>query len=396
MAEVSKDAQAQTSVAAKPVLTDELFAELSKDPPKLHDQPPEIKAAVRARLSAEPGDPGEALADPPVVEKSAEAKAEAAKLPTPEEIDAKRLELKNLSDDANRIEQKIKAAKDRKARAEQEREEWKKANPEKKPEDYLDESHQSDTAKRLRSMEEELAFLRARDKDREQEEIETLTRSHQTTKEQTVYTELETLQADPRFAAIKTSKSVAKLNAEYAGWLDNLVSLSGLKEADLDAEERKNAANALRNRAMDRYQNDSAFKESVKVAPPEELDKLNLILTAVHRAGAGGSVKAHLFDILDNAGVLGEAMQRGQRDAAREAANSTAAAMINRNKEIQTLSPDDGTSRPVSPNSELTPQTAAALMQGIRAKQDRRENLTAEDKKTIKRVAEYSASLRGG
>src|SRR3990167_4379405 len=311
MAEVSKYAQAQTPVAANPVLTDELFAELSKDPPKLHDQTPEIKAAVRARLSAEPGDPGEALADPPVAEKQAEAKAEAAKLST-------------------------------------------------------------------------------------QEEIETLTRSHQTTKEQTVYTELETLQADPRFAAIKTSKSVAKLNAEYAGWLDNLVSLSGLKEADLDAKERKNAANALRNRAMDRYQNDSAFKESVKVAPPEELDKLNLILTAVHRAGAGGSVKAHLFDILDNAGVLGEAMQRGQRDAAREAANSTAAAMINRNKEIQTLSPDDGTSRPVYPNSELTPQAAAALMQGIRAKQDRRENLTAEDKKTIKRVAEYSASLRGG
>jgi hypothetical protein len=395
MPEATKE-QVQTAekpaAPAAPVLTDELFQDLKQNPTKFHDQPKAIQAEARRRLLESPD---EGAGDKPV-EKPVEKKDPPKEDPPPDEpkpltqeqLAALRAEKKRLDDESNAMEQRLKSARERKERAEKATKEWAEKNPEKKVEDPLDEKNQLALLTEVRELRKEVTFLKEVHADRDREEVETLTRTHKETEETRIQKEIETLQADPKFAAIRTKKPVGVLNQEYAGWCDNLVALAGLSEDKLTADEKANPVQALRQRALERYESDPAFKESVKVAPPEELDKLKLILEGFQRKGQkGGTLRGHLFEILDDAGVLGAVMQRGRDEAARDAANKTAKSM--KPDEITTLDPSDGRPRDSSSN-EMTLEGAGAFMQYYKKKQiEDPRGITADDKKKLKAVSEF-------
>lgn len=402
--------QAQGKPAA-PVLTEEMAEGFAKNPGTLSQAPKEIRAAMRERIGNPPADDaaGETGADPKPGDKPAETPAntetpaagekpagekpaeEAA--PKGETADEKRARLRAMDNESNTIEQRLAAANRRLAKAKAAEDEFKKANPEKKPNDYLEDSHQEDLHKTVRELTAKVAGLQAQLEDQDRDEIETLTRSKATKAEDRLSTEIDLLMEDPKFAAARMKKSFAQANQEYANWLDNLVQVSGITQDTLSEEDKKNPVQSLRRLALAKYQEDAAFKASVKISPPEEMDKLSFLLEAYGRkAQNGGTIKGHLFEILDEAGVLEQGFQRGRQDAARTAANKTADAIRQQNDEVTTIAPTDGSSRPAGSNDELTPQSAAAFMQLVKTKQANREKLSDAERKKLVLVREYVAN----
>lgn len=397
--------QAQTQGAAPDVLTEEMVADFDKNPHKIAEAPREIRQALRDRIGKPPADDaaGDSGAPDPAGEKPAapETPAEPMGEPAkeegqkPESVEEKRARLRAMDNEANTIEQRIAAAQRRLAKAKEKEDEFKKANPDTKPADYLEESHQAGLHSKVTELEALVHSLRSQVQERDQEEIETLTRSKATTAENKISAEIDMLMEDPKFTAARMKKSFAQANAEYAGWLDNLVQLSGLNQDTLSDEEKANPVQALRAKALAKYEEDPTFKSTVKVSPPEEMDKLSFWLEAYGRKGKhGGTIKGHLFEILDEAGVLEEGFQRGQHNAARTAANKTVDAIRKQDEEITTIAPTDGASRPAGTDNELTPQSAAAFMAVVRKKQDAREKLTDAERKQLIRVREFIATGR--
>lgn len=395
--------EGQTEAAVLPVLTEEMVADFDQNPHKLGSQSKEIRDAMKKRIlepsdesaageseadTAKPADQAleKPAGDPPAGDKPSETEAQ-----KPKSKEDLRAALKAEADEANRLEQKIAAANARRKRLEDEWAKTEKSQPAKKPADFLEDQHQEDVLTRLERLEQRNGFLETLIKERDQEEIDSLTQAKGSKAQNAMFTEIDILQEDPKFAAVKMKKSFAEKNAEYSNWLDNLVGLSGFTQESLSEDEKANPVNALRAKAMERYESDADFKATVKIQPPEEMDKLSMLLEAHGRkAKHGGTIKGHLFEILDDAGILGDVVQRGRHDAAVAASNRTADAMRKQNEEIQTIAPGDGASRPVVGDDELTPASAAAFMNAIRQKQNNGQKLDENDKKMLGRIREFA------
>lgn len=375
-------------IDAAPVLTKELLADLDANPHKMSEQPKAIRDAVKAHMM-NPSDLEAAVVPKEVVTPPIKEEEPA------KDVQKIRQEQKALADEANRLEQKLAAARARKEKAEAEFAAFQQLKPEKVPEDYLEDSHQEDVNARLTRLEKENEFYRKQRAEQEAEEIEALAKAAQSKKEAKLFDEVSALQEDEKFAAIKMKVPFSKANADYAAWLDNLVQLSGISKDNLTPDEQKNPINSLRNRALEKYESDQSFKESVKVSPPEELEKLYLILEAHERKRQhGGNLKGHMFEILDEQGILGTVMRRDSQDAARQAANRTAAAMSSKNNDLQLISPDDGIHRKFESDKTLTPQLAASFMANLKQKQLDKPGyrMTAEDKAMIAKIREMAVS----
>jgi hypothetical protein len=382
-------------IDAAPVLTQEFLADLDANPHKMSEQPKAIRNAVLAHI-ANPTDLS-AAAEPEVKVTATDpvkpASVEEAPTKTIQQI---KQEQKAAADAANRDEQKLAAAKARQAKAAAELAEFEKLTPESAPEDYLDDSHQESVHARLTRIEKENEAYRKYRAEKEAEEIEALTKSTQTRKEAQLFDEVAALQADDKFAAIRMKTPFAKANADYASWLDNLVQLSGVSKDQLTAAELKSPTNALRNRAMARFDSDPDFKASVKVAPPEELEKLYLILEAHDRKRQhGGNLKGHIFEILDEQGILGNVMHRDSQDAARTAANKTADAIRTKTTDLQTISPDDGVHKVLAADQTLTAQSAAAFMTNLKNNQLNKPGykMTADEKAMLAKIRNFAVTL---
>lgn len=394
--------QAQGTPAA-PVLTEEMVAGFDKNPGTLAQAPKPVRDLMRARLAPLPADDAAGAdskpADPPTTETPAGEKPADEKpleeAPKGESIEEKRARLRTLDNESNTIEQRIAAANRRLAKAKEKEDEFKKANPDQKPADYLEDSHQATLHSKVGELEATVRSLKSQLEERDTDEIETLTRTKATKAEDRISTEIDLLMEDPKFAAAKMKKSFSQANQEYANWLDNLVQVSGITQDTLSEDEKKSPVQSLRQRALAKYEEDAAFKASVKIAPPEEMDKLSFHLEAYNRRLAnGGTIKGHLFEILDEAGVLAQGFQRGQQEAARTAANKTADVYKQQNEEIKTIAPTDGASRPAGTDSELTVESAAAFMALVNKKQNARERLTDDERKKLVKVREFIASNR--
>ena len=383
--------QAQTVVAA-PVLTQELLSELDANPHKMSEQPKAIRDAVKAHME----NPTELTsAEAPKTEEVIVQKTEAPK--ESEDVVKQRIkqEQKSAADAANRDEQKLAAAIARRDKAAAELKKFEELKPEKPPEDYLEDSHQESVHARLTRLEKENEFHRKAAQDREAEEIDALTRSTQTKKEAQLFDEVSELQNDPKFAAIRMKTPFSKANADYAGWLDNLVQLSGITKDSLTPEEQKSPTNAMRNRALEKYESDETFKSSVKVTPPEELPQLYLILEAHDRKRRlGGNLKGHIFEILDEKGILGDVMRRDSLDAARTAANKTAEAIRSKTTDLKTISPDDGIHRSIESDTTITAKSAAEFMANLKHNQNQKPGyrMTPEDKEKLVKIRAFLAS----
>jgi len=320
-------------------VTPELLTEVRSDPKKIHQyKGKEREAILKAAVE---GDAGQAEPEQ-VKEPEKEAKApEAEKQPEGEADDeaqarrkAKR-DTKYWEDRQNKVKQQIDADEKRLKDLRDKLEAAKTVSVE-KPEDPLSDEYQTGLAKQLAEAMKRLETLETRYQDDVESQVKSGKEELQTTTEKAVFKSLEDLQ--DRFPSLKTKDSIVTLNKKYANFLNDVVSASGLQKEGADVNE-------VRAAAMERYNSDPEFQKLVKSKPPEEMDKLSLLLKAQNRAQAmGGSVKSHLLDIMDETGILAAQFERGTRSAAEDAATRTLRAMDSAN-EIKTIGPGDGAAR---------------------------------------------------
>lgn len=178
-----------------------------------------------------------------------------------------------------------------------------------------------------------------------------------------------------KFPSLKTSKPVHVLNREWGGFLDSLVTASGLKEKKKDAPLEE-----LRQEAYTLWVENEDFQKQVKQKPPEEIDKLQVLLRANARVHShGGTLKGNLLDIMDDDEVLPQIFQRGQAKAAQEATEKTLAA-VSTTKELKTIGPSDGAAKPAAGSGVLTREEAMTTLQNLILKRKQGQPFTAEDR----------------
>lgn len=393
-------ATVQTDSAA-PVITDELLRELDQNPEKVHSLDKKTRRAFLERMKSQADDSAEgegqgAEAEPKKeaegdksAEKEADAKAkesEAARQPT--ELEKKREaakeEAQRLADEINRYEQRIKARKEREEKLKKEWEEFEKAGV-KKPADVFDEKHQDHVAQELALTKKKLELMEKRYEERENEEIQEAETTKRKLEEDRVFGEFETLQL--QYDELHTKQPLRVLNQKYAGWLDALVLESGVKEQNPTADPA-----LLRQKAVERYNTDSEFQKTVKAKPPEEMDKLALLLQLNERKQKhGGTVRGHWLEMLDEQGIIADVVQRGRKEAATEAAHKTVAAMKRGSDEITTISPSDGTAKAGYTDPGMTDAAAKTFLNLVSQKHLAGKVLTPEEKVKFKLVRAFLA-----
>jgi hypothetical protein len=184
--------------------------------------------------------------------------------------------------------------------------------------------------------------------------------------ERATFDALEALQEE--YPSLKTKAPVAELNREYAEFLQEIVSTSGIKDGKLDE---------IRRKAFDRYQSDPEFKKQITRQLPDEMDKLNTLLLAQNRAAAqGGDVEAHLLLIMKKSGALNNVMIRTAQNATQDGASKTLKAMSTAG-EIKTIGPGDGARN----RQKGTPEeNAKETIQALLKKRENRIPWTPEDR----------------
>ena len=393
-AQSSVTAEKPNGAAAKPELTDEFLQDLIQNPSKASGLDRETRQRVLKRMgdmeetgfeqtvpdkekAAEEKKPAETQAEKkPETETKPEGKVEEKPSELPFDVRQARKRHQELVDEANRWEQKLKTAQVRREKATKAFEEIQKAEV-KPPDDFLDDKYQGDLKTRLERSEKAIEFLKAQLEDRDKDEIEELTTQRHSREEDKIFSEIDTLQA--RFPELKTSKPFKHINAEYAGWVDSMVTALGKQPSDSVSYDD------LRKEALEKYQSEQSFRDSVKAKPPEEIDKLRIILSVHHRKlQSGGSYKSNYLDLLDDDDVLETTMQKGRAEAAKDAARETVKAMKKSEEEITTLSPTDGTSKGGTQENDFSPAAMTSFLETIQAKLSSGIKLTPEDRAKMK------------
>ena len=352
-------------------VTDELLKALDDGSKQMSDLPPETRAEV-TKLIIE----GKEGPDPVVVEKLVEKPAETVetkvevkagekpveptvekpveKEPTPADAKAKRKENSRLREEIAEYEEKNRQLVDRKAKLKADLDAAAVA-PIKKPEDLLDDTAQTTILKRLEKLEKENEALKKDRFDSTDAEIKTLEKRTTKARGLSVFEQMADMQ--DLYPALKTSKPVEALNQEYSDFTDRVILATGVKNKTPDADYNK-----LVSSAMAEYEADPALQ--AKIPAPKEWEKLNLLLTANHRAATqGGSFRAHLLEVMDDEGILSKTVERQRQEAAGEAARETVRALKKPESEVSVLAPGEGAS--VAGDS----QSDEKLLNGLFAKQ---------------------------
>lgn len=379
----------QSSEAEKPapgvatIVTKEFLEDLAANPSKAATLDRATRKEVLRQMADNEVDDAAPVQDAPVekdpeVKKAPDAKADGnGKTDLPVSVQEARKRHQELSDEANKYEQKLAAAEARAAKARKAFEDIQKAES-KPPEDYLDDKYQTDLKSRLEKTEKQLGFLQNLLEERDKEEISTLVSQKHTKEEDKIFSEIDALQTE--FDELKTAKPFKQLNNEYAAWVSDMVKTSG-HTGDLTSE----VLNAVSNR----YDTDEVFRNQVRSKPPEDLDKLRVILRLHHqKAQEGGSYMANYLAALHKDGVLTEVMQRGRKEAAKDAAHKTVQAMKRQQDELTTLSPNEGAGGKGPDAGEMTAQAAWAFLEAIQLKLQAGSKLTPEERAKSKLIRE--------
>lgn len=347
------------SQASTGSLSDETLAELDNDPSKVKNLSRADKYALADRLmnqSEEDDSPADAPTAPETAAPAEEVPATAAPEEekkteaTPEEDSAEKPFRKDRrywkekaqreADEKNQIKQRFDAAQ-RRLEALTKVEEEVKAVKAEKPLDPYDDSQMRSVADKLAQMEKELASYREQAKSSAKTEFEETQKTLIKREEESVFSAITRLQAE--FEDLKTEVPFERANAEYAAWLDKLVSLSGFKEAHPNAPLPE-----LRSMAKELFTEDEDFRKTAiakKAKPPKELEKIETILTIHEKKGRdGGGYRANYLDMLAETGVLPDVFAKREREAALKASNATIDAMSRGNKGVNTLAPNEGKS----------------------------------------------------
>jgi hypothetical protein len=229
-------------------------------------------------------------------------------------------------------------------------------------------------ATKMAQLEKELAGYREHFKTSAKQEADEAQKSLAKREEESVFTSIARLQSE--FDDLRTDQPFEKLNAEYAGWLDKLVTLSGFKDAH-----PATPLHELRSMAKELYSEDEDFRKTAiarRAKPPKDLEKIETILN-VHekKTRDGGGYRANYLDMLAESGVLPEVIAKRERAAALKASNDTVDAIARGNKGVNTLSPNEG-------SSSFASNTPAEKMQGylkdLQARVARGHRMSAEEK----------------
>lgn len=353
---ISANSGPQT-ISAGP-LSDETLAELDKDPSKVKNLSLADKYALRDRLmspevEAPPdttpaapvtGDPPAEEADKPAaapeetISQPAATEDETSDKPFRKDRRYWKEKAQREADEKNRIKQQFEATQ-RRLDALAKVEEEAKAVKADKPLDPYDDTQMTSVATKLAQLEKELAGYREHFKSTAKQELEATSKDMAKQEETSVFTSIARLQSE--FEDLKTEQPFEKANAEYATWLDRLVTLSGFKESHPTAP-----LHELRSMAKELYTEDDDFRKTAiakKAKPPKELEKIETILN-VHekRTREGGGYRGAYLDMLAENGVLPDVIAKRERAAALKAGNDTVSAITRGNNSVNTLAPNDG------------------------------------------------------
>lgn len=378
------------SQASTGSLSDETLALLDNDPSKVSTLSKADKYALADRImkqSAEDDsdEPAPEAPAPPAEEADkAAAPEEEKKTETPSEEDSAekpfrkdrrywKEKAQREADEKNQIKQRFEAAERRMAQLAKVEEDVKAVKAE-KPLDPYDDSQMKSVADKLAQMEKELAFYREHQKTSAKSEFEETQKSLAKREEESVFTAINRLQSE--FEDLKTEVPFERANADYAIWLDKLVTLSGFKEAHPNA-----GLPELRSMAKELFNEDEDFRKTAiakKAKPPKELEKIETILTIHEKKGRdGGGYRANYLDMLAETGVLPDVIAKRERDAALKASNATVDAMTRGNKGVNTLSPTDGSS---AFSTASAPEKMSAYLKDLNQRVSRGHRMTGEEK----------------
>lgn len=347
------------SQASTGPLSDETLAELDQDPSKVKNLSRADKYALADRLMNQSADDDSEDTTPeaiPEKEKPAEEADKAAapgeeKNPASEEAktDEKpfRKDRRYWKDKAieeakekNAIKQRFEAAERRLAALAKVDEEVKAAKAD-KPLDPYDDGQMRSVADELAKMKKELAFFREHQTQTAKADFEETQKSLAKREEESVFSAIGRLQEE--FEDLKTEVPFERANAEYANWLDRLVTLSGFKDSHPNAPVAE-----LRTMAKELFTEDEDFRKTAiakKAKPPKELEKIETILTLHEKKSRdGGNYRGNYLDMLAETGVLPDVFAKREREAALKASNATVDAMTRGNKGANTLAPNEGSS----------------------------------------------------
>lgn len=384
--------EAKTTEAPKEPfkVTDDFLRKLTEEKSvKMRDLTPEQRSAVMDYLKA--GEAAEPQATPPAESKTEPEQKPAADGTKPEPKDdaqpPKELDLaalrKNVqkeANEANKLEQlakSLKAQKERKAAAQAELDKIRNEKPE-PPKDFLGDDHQATLHKKNLELEKRLELLeKAREMD-DQNTIDRLEREVHETAQNEEFSELKALQG--KYPALKTKAPIEKMNADYAAWLDNLVTATKVAEADPKADPTQ-----LRMKALEKWNTDAALQQSMP--PIEEMDKLDIMLKLHQKKKQnGGSVRGYWLEMLEDGNVLDSVVTRAREDAARETNRANVAALTK--TETETLSPTDGHSSGV-PGGEMTLEKAHAIVTNVTTLQRKGIRVTPQQREENRRAIAF-------
>lgn len=383
----------QTSAGS---LSDETLAELDNDPSKVKNLSRADKYALADRIMNQSEDddapapaPSEApVKDAPAEEVPATAAPEEEKKPESPSEEAtdekpfrkdrrywKEKAIKE-AEEKNAIKQRFDAQK-RHLEALQKTEEEVKAVKADKPLDVYDDSQMKSFTDEFAQMKKELAAYRELQKSTAKSEFEETQKTLLKREEDSVFTAINRLQAE--FEDLKTEMPFERANAEYATWLDKLVSLSGFKEAHPTTPLAE-----LRGMAKELFNEDEDFRKTAiakRAKPPKELEKIETILTIHEKKGRdGGGYRANYLDMLAETGVLPDVFAKRERDAALKASNATVDAMSRGNKGVNTLSPNEGSS---NFSTASAPEKMQAYLKGMTQRVAKGHRMTTDERAQV-------------
>lgn len=380
---------AQTSAGS---LSDETLAELDNDPSKVSSLSRADKYALADRLMNQSDEespdttPEKAPAAPAEEVPETAAPGEEKKTEAPEaKTDEKpfRKDRRYWKDKAieeanekNAIKQRFDAAQKRLDNLAKLEEELKAVKAD-KPLDPYDDDQMKNVATELAQMKKELASYRDLAKSSAKTEFEESQKTLAKREEESVFSAIGRLQEE--FEDLKTEVPFERANAEYANWLDRLVTLSGFKDSHPNAPVAE-----LRTMAKELFTEDEDFRKTAiakKAKPPKELEKIETILTLHEKKGRdGGNYRANYLDMLAETGVLPEVFAKREREAALKASNATVDAMTRGNKGANTLSPNEGSS---AFSTASAPEKMQAYLKDMTQRVSRGHRMTGDEKAQV-------------
>jgi len=369
---------------------DTTLEDLKSGKVQMRDLDPKVRATAMEKIRHELTGADESPASPEPESKPAEVPVEKpaekveekpAKAMKPVDLDAMRKDNQRIVDEANKLEQQNEAKRKRLEKAKTDREALDKLEV-KPPEDAWDPAHQVKLNETVERLQKRTEFLEKTLEERDREEVEALVKTTQEARENETFGSIHTLQEEYP-DQLKTSKPFKELNDANTQWVSDLIEKSGVKEKMPGATPEQ-----IFEAASNRYQSDPEFQKSVRPNPISEADfpKYKVICDInARKQKVGGTYKGHILEWFDSQGILADAMQKGRKEAAEDAAMRTVKAIQKTEEQPKPISPSDGSAKNGYLEPEMTLQKAADIQTQL-VKKQKKGQLSPEERALLPKV----------